>query len=282
MIPLEHHVFRLVHPTEPGRVVRGRIDAPIERAGNLPHVILLHGFKGFMDWGFFPDIACRIAARGFFVVRYNTSGSGIGDDLESFTELEAFARNTLSRDIEDHETVRAWIRQGKVPGLDPDRLSLVGHSRGGGLALIQAAAHGDCRCVVTWAAVASFDRFGEEAKALWRERGSLPILNARTGQELRLDVSALEDLEEHRVQYDVPSACRKLQSPVLLVHGKADESVPFQEFEILRDSIDRRHLGTLEIEGAGHTFGVRHPMKASTDAWERVAGATLDMLMEHG
>ena len=48
---------------------------------------------------------------------------------------------------------------------------LVGHSRGGGLALIHAAESGTCRGVVTWAAVATFDRFDEPTKELWRRDG---------------------------------------------------------------------------------------------------------------
>ena len=283
MIPVEQRRFRLVDPDEPGRILRGTIDAPAGSASRrLPHVILLHGFKGFMRWGFFPEIARRIAERGLAAVRYDASGSGVGEDGESFTELEAFARNTLSREIEDLERIRAWIGSGDVDGIEPDDASLLGHSRGGGLALIHAAERGDCRRVVTWSAVATFDRFDDEAKALWRSTGSLPILNARTGQELRLDVSALEDLEAHRERFDVATACRRIGVPVLLVHGSDDETVPLAECRRLADAIDRRHRRVLEVAGAGHTFGIRHPMEQTTESFERAAEATLDMLLRPG
>ena len=26
----------------------------------LPHVLILHGFKGFMHWGFFPELSRRL------------------------------------------------------------------------------------------------------------------------------------------------------------------------------------------------------------------------------
>jgi dienelactone hydrolase len=279
---LHHDTFRIVDPTDSGRVVRGRIDAPRDGGRSLPIVILLHGFKGFMDWGFFPSFARRLAESGFVAIRYNTSGSGIGEDLESFTETEAFAHNTLSREIEDLERVREWIQEGNVPGADSDRTSLVGHSRGGGIALVHAAEARDCRCVVTWAAVSTFDRFGAEAHAIWRERGWLPILNSRTGQELRLDVSVLENMVQNRARFDVPAACRRLRIPVLVAHGTRDESVPSAEARVIAQSVGDEWARLLEIEGAGHTFGIQHPMTAPTETYEQLASATIQEISRHG
>jgi pimeloyl-ACP methyl ester carboxylesterase len=283
MNPTATRRFQITHPQDPTRVIRGRIDVPEQRGSSrrgLPHAILLHGFKGFMDWGFFPAMAGRIASLGIAAVRFNVSGSGIGEDLETFSDLEAFAHNTLSREIEDIEIVRAWIRSGGAADLDPERTVLVGHSRGGGLALIHAAESGSCRGVVTWAAVATFDRFDESTKDLWRKSGFLPLQNARTGQEMRLNSSALEDLEREGARFDIPAACRRLRVPVLLVHGTDDETVPVHESELLSESLDRSDTELLRIEGAGHTFGVRHPMTATTEAWETVSAATLERILQ--
>jgi pimeloyl-ACP methyl ester carboxylesterase len=221
MTPFESRTFALRDPAEPGRIIRGRVDVPspaLAASGRAPYAILLHGFKGFMDWGFFPDMARRLASHGIVSVRFNASGSGVGEDLENFTELDAFERNTLTREIEDLESVRRWIDDGGVREIDAERAVVLGHSRGGGLALVHAAESRAYRGVVTWAAVASFDRFDEHAKELWRRNGFLPIQNARTGQEMRLGLAALEDLERHRDRFDVPSACRRLGAPALLVH----------------------------------------------------------------
>jgi pimeloyl-ACP methyl ester carboxylesterase len=281
---LDSQPFRLTFPRDPARVIRGIVDGPRGFASaceSLPHVIVLHGFKGFMNWGFFPEIARRIAARDMIAVRFNMSGSGIGDDLETFTDLEGFSRNTYSRELEDLERVRAWIASGAVRGGDVARCALVGHSRGGGVALLHGAEHDAVRSIVTWAAISTVDRFDAPTKAEWRRRGSLVIHNARTNQDFELALGALEDVEKNSARFDIVSACRRIRAPTLLIHGSADETVPVEEAERLHAALDPKLARTLVIAGGGHTFGVTHPPRAFPEAFERVADATLAMLQEH-
>jgi dienelactone hydrolase len=277
-------IFRLVHPDDPRRLIRGRVEGPrgfLDAAEPLPHVIVLHGFKGFMDWGFFPEISRRIAARGMVAVRFNMSGSGIGDDLQNFTDLEGFARNTYSRELEDLERVREWIASGAMHGIDVQRAALLGHSRGGGIALLHAAEHGNCRSIVTWAAIPDVDRFDDETRAEWRRRGFVLIHNARTNQDLRIDIGALEDVERNRERFDIVAACRRIRVPTLLIHGSADETVSPDAVDKLGAAMDPRIARKLLIDRAGHTFGAVHPMQNVPHHFMRVADATIGMISEH-
>lgn len=254
--------FELAWQDEPERpVIRGRVvlPGPPETARSAwPWVLVLHGFKGFMDWGFFPVLARRLADAGLAAVLFNTSGSGIGPDLESFTEEEAFARATLSSQLEDVARVREHVRSGAFPGLDLDRAGLFGHSRGGGLGLVHAAEDGGYRAVVTWSAIDDADRYGASVKASWRRAGALPIPNLRTGQVLRLDVSVLDDFEAHRERFDIPAAGRRLRAPALLLHGGADESVDPSALERLAAAVPGAEA--VLVPGAGHTYGATHPL----------------------
>jgi uncharacterized protein len=284
MFQTDTRIFRLVHPDEPRRVIRGRVEGPrgfIDSPKPLPHVIVLHGFKGFMDWGFFPEISRRIAARGMVAVRFNMSGAGIGDDLQNFTDIEAFAHNTYSRELEDLERVRDWIRSGAMRGIDPHRAALLGHSRGGGIALLHAAEHGDVRSIVTWAAIPDVDRFDADTKTEWRKQGFVIIRNARTNQDLRIDVGVLDDIEQNRERLDIQSACRRITAPTLLIHGSADETVSVDAVDLLSAAFEPGVAKKLVIDRAGHTFGAGHPMQSIPPLFVQVATETLAVISAH-
>src|SRR5690606_33223391 len=137
--PLGARLIHLPFEREPvrGRRVRGDVripDGPPPRTA----VLVLHGFKGFKDWAFFPHLCRRLAGAGHAVVSFNFSGSGIGEDPGRFTDLDAFATNTLSRELEEVGWVADWILSGDLLPRPPQRLGLLGHSRGGGDAILHA------------------------------------------------------------------------------------------------------------------------------------------------
>src|ERR1041384_4679329 len=126
-------------------------------ASGRPAVVICHGFKGFKDWGMFPHLAERLARAGLCAVSFNFSGSGVGADGESFSEPERFAHDTYTRQLGDlSEVLRALAEARLVPGLRaPPRVGLLGHSRGGGIAILKTAEDPAISTLVTWAAVSS-------------------------------------------------------------------------------------------------------------------------------
>ncbi len=234
-----------------------------EDAREAPVIILVHGFKGFKDWGFFPDLGDRLAMDGYVTVAFNFSRNGIGYDPRTFERLDAFSENTHSHELDDLQCVIDQVREDKIARryADPERIALLGHSRGGGTALLKAAELGDViSCVVTWASVASFFRYSKRQIAQWEEKGVIEIENSRTGQKMPIKKSLWDDLNANKEKLDILKACESIENPTLFVHGGADETVDPECSMRLHDACGA-YVKRLEvIEGAGHTFNVKHPM----------------------
>lgn len=256
-----------------GAEIRGDVRRSEENSGRTA-VVVVHGFKGFKDWGFFPYVCERLAEAGHTVVSFNLSGNGIGEDPLEFTELEKFGANTFTVELEDIRAVLDALWDGTIPAPRPERIGLLGHSRGGGQAVVTAAEDDRIQALVTWAAVATFDRWTEEAKRTWRADGRIWIANQRTGQQMPLDVSLLEDFEANRERLDIRAAARRITAPWLVVHGTNDETVDIGDGRALVDAGPQAR--SLWVEGAGHTFEARHPFEGPPPELLRAIEGTVD------
>jgi dipeptidyl aminopeptidase/acylaminoacyl peptidase len=250
------------------------------RGSTRPAVLVLHGFKGFKDWGMFPPLSQRLAQAGFIVVTPNLSGSGV-DDEGDFSLPERFAHNTFSAELEDVRRVIDALMAGQLGVPTPSTLGLVGHSRGGGIAILQAARDPRVRTLVTWAAISSVERWPAPQRSSWRAAGRTDIQNARTGQVLPLYTDVLDDIEQNASALDIEAAGRRLRIPWLVIHGTEDESVPFAEAERLKAASAQPDTRLLPIEGGGHTFGAVHPWRSTTPELATVFDATLAWLTTH-
>jgi dienelactone hydrolase len=267
-----------------GETLQGLIDFPA-LDGEQPAVVICHGFKGFMEWGFFPALAELLAERGFVAVRFNLSGTGMKPGDELVTDPAAFADNTHSRELEELLAVLAAVGGEIAPGrVDRGRLGLLGHSRGGGAAILAAAQdgwRGRLRALVTWAAIATVDRYPPEQKAAWRRDGELPVVNTRTGQRLSLGLPLLADLEENAGgRLDILAAAAARTAPWLIVHGEDDESVGVGDAHLLAGRA-ASPCELLLVPGANHTFGSRHPFAGPTPHLIQAMNATQTWFRRH-
>lgn len=262
----------------PGDVIRGDLRIP-EGPPPRSAVVVVHGFKGFKDWGFFPHVCERLVGAGFAVVSFNFSRNGVGEDPDEFTEMESFASNTLSFELDELSAILDEVIAGDLLPRRPRTVGLLGHSRGGGQAVLGAAADDRVASLVTWAAVSHFDRWSDESKAQWRKDGHVVVLNQRTGQQMPLNVTLLEDYEANRKRLDIPAAAGRVQAPWLIIHGRDDLSVRVEEAgELVRASSGAR---AALIEKAGHTFEVGHPFQGSSPQLQEAVDKTVAHFREH-
>ena len=244
-----------------------------------PAVVILPGFKGFKEWGMFPALAERVARAGFTAVSVNVSGSGV-DDHGEFVYPDRFGHNTFSTELRDVRTLLDALERGTLGVAPTTSLGLVGHSRGGGVALLAAHADRRVRTVVTWAAIASVDRWRDRA-AEWRANGRLDIVNTRTGMVLPLYVDVLDDIEQHAAELDIQAAAAELTVPWLLLHGSADTAGPLLEGRALAAAAVAHPPRVMVIDGADHTFGAVHPFVGITPDLAQLFDETLKWLGRH-
>ena len=239
-----------------------------------PAVVVVHGFKGFKDWGLWPPFAERLARAGFSTVTLNLSGSGV-DDTGEFVFPERFGHNTFSAELQDLSRVADALAAGDLGVAPPASVGLLGHSRGGGIAVLHAAADPRVRALVTWAAISTVERWPAAERAAWRAAGVNQVKNARTGQILPQYPDLLDDIEGNAAALDIEAAAGRIAIPWLIVHGSEDEAVALLEGERLARAAVPATTRFVPVEGAGHTFGAAHPWRGAPPELERVMDETL-------
>lgn len=251
-------------------IIRGEGHLPGNPFGT---VVICHGFKGFARFAFFPYLAEKLADAGLRAITFDFSGSGIGEDRETFSNREAFTHNTYLQELDDLEAV---VGEARVRDWIEGAYGLLGHSRGGGVAILHATNDPAVKALVTWAAISSTNRWPPEVVADWRERGFTDIANSRTGVVIPLGIEILHEVEEFGdTRLNIASAASRIREPWLIVHGDNDESVPLSEAERLASLSDGS--STLRVvAGAGHTFGGKHPLADVPPLLESVTRETIE------
>lgn len=253
-----------------------------EHLGSGPTLIFTHGFKGFKDWGFVPPLGEYLAKQGFFVITFNFSHNGIGDNPTEFDRLDLFEENTFSREVSELDQIIKAYREGFFGDNGSAPLGVIGHSRGGAISLLTSTATSEVNAVVTWSAVSHLWRYSDKQVELWREQGYLDILNQRTKQVMHLGLGLLEDILQGRDHsLSVENAVRNLDTPLLIVHGHNDEGVPVVEAHELYSWSNHKRTELLVVPGTGHTFGIVHPYAGMTAEFEEVLNTTADFFRKH-
>jgi pimeloyl-ACP methyl ester carboxylesterase len=228
-----------------------------------PLLIIAHGFKGFKDWGHFPLVADMVAESGLAVATFNFSHNGTTpESLTDFADLEAFGNNNYSIELSDLNAIINALMSNQIlknAGVNVEELYLLGHSRGGGIAILTAAKDSRIKKLITWASVIEFGAFfGKDIIDFWKEQGVIYSPNARTGQQMPLYFQLYEDVINNVELQDIRKAAKNIQYPWLIVHGDDDRTVPVNVAEELHVLQPNSEL--LIIKNGDHNFGAKHPL----------------------
>jgi dipeptidyl aminopeptidase/acylaminoacyl peptidase len=246
------------YPARDGTSIRAYLTLPPGRAPTaLPLIVMPHGGPyGIRDSLVYSDEVQLLANRGYAVLQPNYRGSGgFG---EAFVEL---GKGEIGRRMQDDldDAVDWAAAQGFV---DPRRVCLVGSSYGGYAALWGVIRNPErYRCAASFAGVTEWDRQLAYASD-FLDRQDMRDLRAKVrGADRHFDLDAVSPARH----------AAEVTRPVLLVHGRQDSTVPFDQFERMRDALRRARVADAQfvvLEQSGHGFASPEEEQKWYDALE--------------
>ena len=246
-------------PGADGQPIYGNTHSPKGEPRGV--LVICHGFKGYKDYGFFPHLAEEAARAGLVAHRFNFSHSGMTNNAATFERPELFERDTWGKQIHDITLVHEAVKAGRLGAYRGQPVAWFGHSRGGVTVLLTAARlgnEGPDRLVAT-ASPHSACFLDDDQKRLLRKQGWVASPSSRTGQELRVGVDWLTEIEANPEAFDPLLAIRHIEVPILLIHGETDSTVPVSSSQLLQRASGQRATLTI-IPNAGHTFNAPNPL----------------------
>ncbi|WP_136482225.1 alpha/beta hydrolase family protein [Cognatitamlana onchidii] len=227
-----------------------------------PVVIFCHGYKGFKDWGAWDLMAKAFAQNNFFFIKFNFSHNGgtIEQPID-FPDLEAFGNNNYTKELDDLSSVINWIHSEPrfKENINLDKVTLIGHSRAGGIVTIKAEEDSRVTKVISLAGVCDFGKRTATIGDLedWKKQGVKYVLNGRTKQQMPHFYQFYEDYKNNEERLNIKRAVSNLQTPYLIIHGNQDTSVLIDEAKNLHEWQPQSKF--IVIDGANHVFGASHP-----------------------
>ncbi|WP_199042301.1 alpha/beta hydrolase family protein [Glycomyces salinus] len=236
-----------------GRTLRGMMHLPDRTPA--PAVVLCHGFgSSRMEFSnIFVGLARTLAERGLAAYRFDFAACGESDG--------EFADLTVSDQVD--QAAAALETVAALPGVDAERISLMGMSLGG-LTASLVAAKNPVRSLALWAPAAvavsaneldEDPRWPDVLEHGYTDRGGTPIYRRFLEDGLGID----------------PWADAAYDGPVMLATGTDDELITDTVLQRYRDLYADR-LEEHRFEGAGHTF-------ETVPARERLLEATAEFLV---
>lgn len=196
---------------------------------------------GLENYRPFKQIAESLACRGIAVLRVDDRGVG------GSTGRETLMTVTTSGLAKDTQAQVAYLRTRKE--IDPERIALVGHSEGGSIAVMIAAADPRLKAIVLMAAMG---KTGKEVN-LYQQEQALAELSVTEEKKNELRAQQREILKtiieggdtsklppaaklpwfKEFLTYDPQATMRRVRQPVLILQGELDRQVSADQAALL-------------------------------------------------
>ena len=218
--------------------------ANVREGDNPPLIVMPHGGPEMRDYFDYSEDVQILVANGYQVFQPNFRGSS-GYGLKFADMGRRQWGRAMQTDVEDGY---AYLVETGLA--DPDEACIYGYSYGGYAALAAATLTPDLyRCIIDGAGLSDLQAFltwerkeegpKSEAYAYWVEHIGDP------------------DRDQAELAAYSPSAlASRITRPVLLIHGRDDGIVPFEQSERMREAMTQagKPVKLVELKESGHTY----------------------------
>lgn len=180
----------------------------------FPLVLICHGFGGTKTYRKFVRLARALEKNGIASFRFDFEGCG---DSEG-----RFEDATIKKEVLDFESALKFILRKR--NVDENKVAFVGHSMGGVISTCFVAKNQfPAKALVFWAPA-----FNQKSLFLiwttkydlrkWKKQGF------RIYKDKKMGIKYLKENENK----DYSPLLSQIQAPILIIHGKKDETVPLK------------------------------------------------------
>ncbi len=228
-----------------GETLVGFTSRPETQQEKYPAIILAHGFGVTKyEGGMFDEITFILNNEGFSVYRFDFSGCGESDG--------DYNETSLTKLKDDLASILDFVRQQKQVG----KIGVLGQSFGTATIIALKPA---VECIALMGSIAHPK---EIINALFGENYNPKGISKRlrsTGNWTYIKPQFWKDLDKYNLLKEI----KDIQSPILFIHGTADEKVPLSEGKALYENANEPKK-LQEITGADH--GYEHHRKEMLSA----------------
>lgn len=228
----------VAYRSENGVEIEGLLYRPTSQTTTPgPAIVYVHGGPNLMHAdGWYPSLQ-HLLQRGYTILAPNYRGStGYGKRF-----MESNIGNDAGGDVADWVAAADYLR--KTPGVDPQRIAIMGRSAGGYATLLALGVVPEVfQAGVAIAAPASWLSYWEETELAWTRRFRMKLMGLpNAARELYRRRSPITHAANYR-------------SPVLILHGAADPGVPAGQAREMAAELARlgKKHKCIIYEGEGH------------------------------
>lgn len=210
----------------------------------LPLAVICHGFVGSrigVD-RLFVEAAREFARRGSIVIRFDYAGCGESGGVYGEHGIDSMIAQT--RSVLDYGL--------SLDCVDPLRVSLVGHSLGGAVALLTAAQDRRVKSIALWSAAGH--PFNDITRIVGRDVYDQTMTRGRADY---LGYALTPVFFEALQQYQPFQQAGKFHGDVFLAHGTSDDTIPADYTFLLEKTFWLRGEGRCDkhiLFQADHTY----------------------------